>query len=259
MKKYKLYLIDLDGTIYRGKDTISSGVRFVKRLEKHHLDYLFLTNNTTRTPQMVVKKLRYHGVYTNENCIYTPSMATASYLLQKITRPVKVFIIGQAGLYSEILSHPELRYDEVSPDYVIVGMDTDLTYHKIRLAVTAIRNGAKFICTNADLNLPAGNELLPGNGSQCAMITAASGQKPFVVGKPEKLIIEKALELKGCRAKDALIIGDNYDTDILAGINANVDQLLTLTGVTKESDLNGKRLPTCIVNNLDEVDFNATE
>lgn len=255
MKNYRLFLIDLDGTIYRGQDTIASGVCFVQRLKEKQKDFLFLTNNTTRTPAMVVKKLAYHGVQTDPQHIYTPSMATSSYLLKKIKRPVKVFLIGQAGLFSEILSHPEFIYDEVDPDYVIVGMDTDLTYHKVRLAATAIRNGAQFICTNADMNLPSGQELLPGNGSQCAMIAAASGKKPFVVGKPEALIVNMALAKCQAQAEETLIVGDNYDTDILAGIHAQVDQLLVLTGVTKRQDLSNKLQPTIVVDNLDEVEI----
>lgn len=256
MKDYRLYLIDLDGTIYRGHDTIASGVDFVHRLQEQGKSYLFLTNNTTRTPEMVVKKLAGHGVETDCEHIYTPSMATVSYLLSRDPkRPLKVFLIGQVGLFSEILKYSEFSYSEVDPDYVIVGMDTDLTFHKVRVATTAIRRGAKFIGTNADLNLPAGNELLPGNGSQCAMIAAASGQSPLFIGKPEALIVDMALNRCHCKRQDALIVGDNYDTDIKAGFNAKVDQLLVLTGVTQRKDLAGARPATYVCNSLDEVQF----
>lgn len=256
MKDYQAYLIDLDGTIYRGEDTIESGVRFVKRLIQKGKDYLFLTNNTTRTPQMVVDKLKGHGIVTDKDHVYTPSMATAEYLLShNPKRPIGVYIIGQIGLWTEILQRPEFEYREDQPDYVIVGMDTDLTYNKVRVATRAIRNGAKFIGTNADLNLPLGDELIPGNGSQCAMIAAASGQEPFYIGKPEAIIVDMALKKINRQKSESLIVGDNYQTDISAGFNSQVDQLLTLTGVTQRADLQDKLQPTIVVNDLDEYEL----
>lgn len=256
MKDYRVFLIDLDGTVYRGKDTVESGVRFVHRLVEQKKDYLFLTNNTTRTPQMVVDKLKGHGIETDVSHVYTPSMATVSYILGKNhQKKIGVYIIGQVGLWSEVLKHPEFEVNEKNPDYVIVGMDTDLTYHKVTVASQAIRKGATFIGTNADMNLPTGDELIPGNGSQCAFVAAASGVQPFYIGKPESIIVNMALEKVGYDKKEALIVGDNYDTDIKAGFNSNVDQLLTLTGVTQKEDLQNKRQPSYVVNNLDEFEL----
>ena len=258
MKNYRLFLIDLDGTIYRGKETIASGVRFIKRLEEAHKDYLFLTNNTTRTPQMVVDKLKTHGVATDTAHIYTPCMATISYILKcqkKQTNKIGVYLIGQIGLWQEFIQNPAFELNETNPDYVVVGMDTDLTYHKIQVAVSAIRNGATFIGTNADLNLPSEKGLMPGNGSQCAMIAASSGQEPFYIGKPSSVIIDMVLAKYGCAKSDALMVGDNYDTDIKAGFNSNVDQLLVTTGITKAADIEGKRQPTILTNSLDQVEI----
>ena len=255
MKDYKLYLIDLDGTVYRGEDTISSGVDFVRRIQKEGKDYLFLTNNTTRTSKMVVEKLSKHGVKTDLKHVYTSSMATATYILNKhpYNKKIGVYIIGEIGLKSELLvQHSEFELNEKNPEYVIVGMDTDLTYHKVRVATRAIRNGATFIGTNADMNLPLGDELIPGNGSQCEFIAAATGKRPFYIGKPEAIIVDMALKLTGHTREETLIVGDNYNTDIQAGFNSDVDQLLTLTGVTTKEEIIGKRQPTIVVNNLNE-------
>lgn len=253
MKDYQTFLIDLDGTIYRGKQTIDAGVRFVKRLKQANKDYLFLTNNTTRTPQMVVDKLKSHGVITDIKHIYTPSIATASYILaNNKSKKIGVYIIGEIGLWSEIMSHPQFFVNEVNPSYVIVGMDTDLTYHKLRVATKAIYNGATFIGTNADLNLPSGSELLPGNGSVCTMLAAATRTKPLYIGKPETIIVDMALNKFNFDPKTTLIVGDNYDTDIKAGINSHVDTLLVYTGVTKKSEMVGKIASTYEVNSLDE-------
>jgi 4-nitrophenyl phosphatase len=131
-------------------------------------------------------------------------------------------------------------------------MDTDLTYHKIMVATNAIRNGAKFIGTNADVVLPAGHSFYPGNGSQCAMIAVASGQKPLFIGKPEKIIIDMALKRYNLERENCLLVGDNYDTDIKAGFNSQMDTLLVLTGVTQEQDLIGRKQPTYLVHSLDE-------
>ena len=153
------------------------------------------------------------------------------------------------------MQHPEFELNEENPDYVIVGMDTDLTYHKVRVASRAIRRGATFIGTNADMNLPAEDELIPGNGSQCAFVAAASGVEPLYIGKPESIIVKMALDKVGYSKDEALLVGDNYDTDIKAGFNSGVDQLLTLTGVTTKVDIADKRQPTILVNNLDEFEL----
>lgn len=258
MKNYRLFLVDLDGTIYRGKDTIDSGVRFIRRLESAGKDYLFLTNNTTRTPQMVVDKLANHGVKTDVSHIYTPCMATTSYILNREknrTGKIGVYLIGQIGLWREFTQNSAFELNDVNPDYVVVGMDMDLTYRKVQVAASAIRQGAKFIGTNADLNLPSDKGLMPGNGSQCAMIAAASGQEPFYIGKPSAVIINMVLAKMHCAKEDALLVGDNYDTDIKAGFNSQVDQLLVTTGITQAADIKGKPQPTLLFDSLDKVEL----
>lgn len=255
MKHYQSFLIDLDGTVYRGRETIAAGVRFVKRLQAAGLNYVFLTNNTTRTRAMVVKKLAGHGIKTDIDHVYTPSLASVAYLLkreQNYSGKIPVYIIGQTGLFRAFAQDPHFYIDDQTPQYVIVGMDTDLTYHKIMVATNAIRNGATFIGTNADVVLPAGHSFYPGNGSQCAMIAVASGKQPIFIGKPEKIIIEMALARYRLQRETCLLVGDNYDTDIKAGFNSHMDTLLTLTGVTQASDLEGKKQPTYLVNSLDE-------
>lgn len=255
MKKtdYKGYLIDLDGTIYRGHQTIETGVDFVHRLQEKNIPYLFLTNNTTRTREMVLKKLASHGIKTQIDHIYTPVLATIDYLLEKNSGidKIPVYIIGEVGLKEGLLNDPHFYFDEKNPKYVIVGMDTQMTYEKIRIAVRAIRNGAIFLGTNQDLNLPAGDELLPGNGSQCAMISAASGVEPIYIGKPSSIIVDYALKIIGLSKDKVVMVGDNYDTDIMTGVNYQMDTLLTLTGVTKKEELVDKLTPpTHIVEHL---------
>ncbi|QNQ81484.1 TIGR01457 family HAD-type hydrolase [Lactobacillus sp. PV034] len=255
MKKYNAYLIDLDGTIYRGSDTIDSGVRFVKRLQEKNIPYLFLTNNTTRTPEMVVAKLKGHGIETDVNHIYTPVLAAKTYLKEQnlTTTKIPVYLIGEQGLINGFLSDPRFYLDAQNPKYVIVGMDTDLTYKKVRTACRAIRNGATFIGTNADKVLPAANEFLPGNGSQCKMIEEATGQKPIYIGKPASPIIEYALQLINKNKDEVVMVGDNYQTDIKAGMDNGLDTILTLTGVSNLEEVEKEEAqPTYIVKNMDD-------
>ncbi|MDF7669523.1 TIGR01457 family HAD-type hydrolase [Lactobacillus sp. ESL0703] len=257
MKDYRLFLIDLDGTIYRGKDTIAAGVNFVHRLEEAGKDFLFLTNNTTRTPQMVVDKLAGHGIKTDINHVYTPCMATVSYLKKESPQlsPLKFYLIGETGLWHEFLQQTDFELDPYHPDYVVVGMDRDLTYRKVQVASDAIRNGATFIGTNGDVNLPSNEGLLPGNGSQCAMIAVSSGQEPLYIGKPSPIIVDMALAKMHCTKEQAILVGDNYDTDIKAGFNSQVDQLLVTTGITQPDDIKDKRQPTYVVDSLDQFEL----
>src|SRR5699024_11217631 len=113
--------------------------------------------------------------------------------------------------------------DDRNPKYVVVGMDTDLTYHKIRVATRAIRNGTTFIGTNADKNLPSGDELLPGNGALCTMIEVATGVKPTYIGKPSSIIVASALKMLTAQALDASIVVVHYDTDIMSLIESIID------------------------------------
>ena len=235
MTKYKGYMIDLDGTIYRGNDRIPEAKDFVERLQAANIPFLFLTNNTTRTPEMVCDFLASkHNIYVTTDHVYTPSMATASYLLREnggdLTNK-SIYIVGEIGLKKALLS-TGIKLNEYDPDYVVVGLDYDLTYHKVELATLAIKRGAKFIGTNEDTNLPNERGQVPGAGSVIAFVERAVQHEAFYIGKPRRPIMDAALEKMGLNASDCVMVGDNYNTDIKAGINAGIDQLLVYTGIS---------------------------
>lgn len=252
-KDYKGYLIDLDGTIYRGTESILEATKFIKRLQDAQIPYLFLTNNTTRTRQMVVDKLAGHGISATIDQIYTPSLATRDYLLAENNgKPTTIYLVGEIGLYQALLE-AGFTLDNQHPDYVIVGLDSDLTYDKIKKATLAIRSGSKFIGTNADKNLPNEEGLVPGAGSVIAFVEATVQKKAFYIGKPERIIVDMALQVLGLQKDDVLVVGDNYDTDIKAGINSEMDSLLVYTGVsTKEQVKRHSIQPTYEIDSLDE-------
>ncbi|MBF7125485.1 TIGR01457 family HAD-type hydrolase [Pediococcus pentosaceus] len=254
INSYGGYLIDLDGTIYRGKEKIPAAKRFIERLQEHNIPFLFLTNNTTKTPEDVAKNLRdNHDIKAETSNVYTAALATADYLDGIADQKHrKAYIIGELGLKRAILSKG-FEMDEDNPDYVVAGLDYDVTYHKFEIATLAVKKGAKFIGTNADTNLPNERGLVPGAGSVIALLERSTQQQALYIGKPETIIMEKALAVTGLSKDQVVMVGDNYMTDISAGINFGIDTLLVYTGVsTKELVAKQDIKPTHEVDSFDE-------
>ena len=253
---YEGYLIDLDGTIYRGSEPIPAGRRFVEQLQARQIPFLFLTNNTTKTPETVANRLANEfSIHVGPETVYTATLATIDYL-NDANKGKKVYVIGEPGLIEPILAAGYV-WEEDTPDYVVVGLDTDVTYEKFVVATLAIQKGATFIGTNPDKNIPTERGLLPGAGSVIAMIEASTQQKAIYIGKPEAIIMEKAVETLGMEKANVLMVGDNYTTDILAGINNGIDTLLVLSGFTQKADVPTLPVPpTYLVDSLDEWRFN---
>lgn len=254
MKKYSGFLIDLDGTVYKGTEKIVEAIDFIKELERRKLPYLFLTNNSTKPPREVAEKLSEMGVPCTADHVFTTSMATATYI-KELKREAKVYPIGEIGLY-EALKDCDLEIVEEEADIVVMGLDKAITYEKLAKGALQIRNGADFIATNGDVALPTERGFMPGAGSLISVLSVSTGIEPTFIGKPESIIVEQAIEVLGTPKSETLMIGDNYATDILAGINAGIDSLLVHTGVTtKEELLTIKNHPTYAINSLSEWIF----
>ncbi|CAJ1198310.1 Acid sugar phosphatase [Companilactobacillus paralimentarius] len=256
--KYQTYLIDLDGTMYRGKDRIPEAKVFIDNLNAKGIDYYFLTNNTTKTPQQVADNLtNNHQISARADQVVTPSLATAAYVKNMFDDDVKnhsAYVVGEYGLKSAVFG-TGIKLNETNPDVVIVGLDYDVTYHKFELATLAIKRGAFFIGTNADTNLPNERGLVPGAGSVISLVETSTQQKAKYIGKPERDIMDFAAKAKNFDPKTALMVGDNYNTDIKCGINANVDTLLVYTGVSTHEDIAKQEIkPTHEVESLDKWD-----
>lgn len=235
MKKYQGYLFDLDGTVYRGTEPIPEAVALLKQLKESDIPYMFVTNNSTKTPEDVAQTLTAMDIPCTAEDVITSSMALAGYLQEKHPE-AKVYVIGENGLWTAV-REAGFTVTANKPDYVAVGMDRQLTYEKLAEACLAIRGGATFLSTNPDVALPTERGLLPGNGSITALLQVATGVTPIFIGKPEPIIIRQALERLGLAASDVLMVGDNYQTDILAGLRAGVDTLFVQTGVTTAEEL----------------------
>lgn len=253
MKQYKGYLIDLDGTMYRGKEVINEAGDFVRRLKEKGLPYLFVTNNSSRRPEQVAEKLKAFGISAEKEQVFTTSMATAQFIADR--KPGSTaYVIGEEGIRSA-LEEKGITLQDESPDFVVVGIDRGINYEKLALACLGVRNGATFISTNGDIAIPTERGLLPGNGSLTSVVTVSTQTQPIFIGKPESIIMEQALEVLGVAKEDTLMVGDNYDTDIKAGMNAGLDTLLVHTGVTTKEILKQmEKQPTYTINTLDEWD-----
>ena len=227
---------DMDGVIYRGGKLIDGAKEFVDRLISSNDKFLFLTNNSEQTPIDLKLKLEHLGIEgINEDNFITSAMATAMFLKSQ-KENAKVFVVGGAGLINE-LYNVGFSISETNPDYVVVGKTTNFNFDSIKKAVRLIENGAKFIGTNPDVVDPteSGNE--PACGTILAAIEVASGYKPYVVGKPNSLMMTLATRKMGVHADDTVMIGDRMDTDIVGGMEAGMKSALVLSGVSKQEDL----------------------
>lgn len=200
---------------------------------------------------MVADTLSDLGYPVTKEQVYTPSMATAQYIYDQNPQ-AKVYMIGEVGLETALVEKG-LTITSEAPDYVVIGLDREITYEKLSLACLAIRNGAKFISTNGDVAIPTERGLLPGNGALTSVITVSTGVEPTFIGKPERIIMEEALKLIQLPAQDVAMIGDNYFTDILAGIHANMPTIYIEGGVSKREDvMNYDTPPTHVLKDLTE-------
>ncbi|WP_295775790.1 TIGR01457 family HAD-type hydrolase [uncultured Limosilactobacillus sp.] len=257
MKHYDTYFIDLDGTIYQGKNRIPAAATFIQRLKDHGKRILYLTNNSTRTPEEVAQVLtKDHQIPTDPKDVYTSALATADYV-KSIARTgqERVNVIGEWGLQKALLDRG-FYLTTYHPDFVVVGMDMNATYEDFATSVLNIQRGAKFIGTNPDTNLPNERGMLPGAGSLVALVHyATQAVEPIVVGKPHALIMEMALQYTGKQVDQVLMVGDNFHTDIQAGQAVGMDTLLVYTGVSKRSEVaKESQQPTYQINSLDEWD-----
>ena len=253
MKDYQGYFIDLDGTTYKGTKRIPAAARFIKRLQDADKTVLFVTNNSTRTPEFVANNLREnHQINVTADNVYTTALATADYLDKVAGDRRRVYVVGESGL-RKALEQRHFQLTDQQPDYVVVGLDSQVTYAKLETAVLLIRAGATFIGTNADSNLPNERGMVPGAGSLVKLVEYATQQKPIMIGKPEATIMKLALAKADLTRDQVVMVGDNYNTDIRAAINTGMESLLVYTGLsTPEQVAKMAVQPTHTVKSLDE-------
>ncbi len=235
MEKHLSLLIDLDGTMYRGTQAIPDAARFMERVRQEGLRFLFLTNNSSRTPEAVAEHLSSLGIAAKAEEVVTASQAAAHYMAEHL-QCRRVYCIGEEGLI-RALTEAGLELVETAPEAVVQGIDRYFDYGKLAKAVNFIRSGAASILTNPDLLLPSEAGFLPGAGSIAASIRSGSGKEPIVIGKPSRIMMDYALNKIGSSSRQTLVIGDNLHTDIAAGAATGCRTALILSGVTTRDNL----------------------
>ncbi|TCP53278.1 4-nitrophenyl phosphatase [Tumebacillus sp. BK434] len=253
LQETEAFLIDLDGTLYRGKDVIPDAPAFIRWLEATGRKYLYVTNNSSRRPEQVAEHLRALGIPAETEHVFTSSMVAAQYIKEHGGAGKKAFVIGEEGL-RDALTDVGIELTDQHPDYVVQGIDRSFSYDKLKTASLSIQAGAVYLATNVDKALPTEQGLLPGAGSLLAAVKTASGADPVVMGKPEARMIDYAVELLGVAKERAVVVGDNLETDILAGVNAGVRTVLVLSGFSKQEHVGAAEgKPTVIVDSLTDL------
>ena len=231
----KGFLCDMDGVIYHG-NRILDGVReFVTWMIENNKKFVFLTNSPERTPHELSMKLERMGLAVSPDHFYTSAMATAEFLNAQ-SPGCTAYVIGEAAL-SKALYDQKIYMNDVNPEYVVIGETRTYSFEKLEKAIALVNKGAKLIGTNPDTIGVTETGIMPATGSLIAPIEIATGKKAYFVGKPNPLMLRHGLNKIGCHSADIALIGDRMDTDIIAGIESNVDTVLVLSGVTKKEDI----------------------
>jgi NagD protein len=228
------WLMDMDGVLVHESQGLPGAAEFIDRLKERATPFLVLTNNSIYTPRDLSARLRSSGLDIPEQSIWTSALATARFLSDQ--RPEgSAFVVGEAGLTTALHTAGYTLTDR-APDYVVLGETRTYSFERITQAIRLIGDGARFIATNPDATGPSGDGPLPATGSVAALISRATGVDPYFVGKPNPLMMRSALNVLDAHSEETAMIGDRMDTDIVAGIEAGLETVLVLTGVTSKEE-----------------------
>ncbi len=240
-------VFDMDGVLWRGKETLPGVVEFFDWARAEGLPCLMATNNSMSTQAMYVERLGKIGVSVEREQIITSGTAVRDYLRQTYPADVTVGAVGMAALYEVLFEDGGFVRDDHRPQVQVVGTDLGFVYDDLKRACLAIRAGAAFIGTNPDTTLPTEEGLVPGCGALLAAITAATGTLPTVIGKPETYMFTLCAERLGLAPSQVLMIGDRLDTDILGANRIASRTALVLTGVSQREEIETTGIEPSIV------------
>jgi 4-nitrophenyl phosphatase len=246
-------ILDMDGVLWEGETPLPGMAEFLSFLRAENIRRVLATNNASLTPDSYVRKLARMGADVGRDEILTSATATAAYLRTVVRPGEKIFIIGEEGLVRAVeeAGLTAAGPDDARADYVVCGMDRGLNWQKLAAATIHLRAGARFIGTNPDLTFPTERGIAHGNGAILAALTAASGVKPTVIGKPYPSLYQMALRQMGIPKAGVAALGDRMETDILGARKAGIKSILVLTGVSSRREAGrSKYRPTLVIEDL---------
>ena len=235
MSEITSWLTDMDGVLVHENHALPGAAEFLQRLTERERPYLVLTNNSIFTPRDLSARLEVSGLQVPEERIWTSALATAIFLRRQVGKG-RAFVIGEAGL-TTALHEVGFVLTETDPDVVVLGETRNYSFDLLTTAIRLISAGARFIATNPDVTGPSTTGPLPATGAVAAMITAATGRKPYFVGKPNPMMIREAMNRIDAHSEHTAFIGDRMDTDIIAGTEAGLQTHLVLSGSTRAEDI----------------------
>jgi 4-nitrophenyl phosphatase len=257
----RLVILDMDGVLYRGDQTLPGAADLVRRIREAGVEVRYATNNSMFTRQSYAHRLREMGIPATSDEIVTSTWATIEHLRRHAPDVRSVLAVGADGMVAELTGAgyavvpiaAAAKRPDGRVDAVIVGLDPEFDEARLQTAAAAIRDGARFLATNADARYPTPDGFRPGAGAIVSAIAAASDATPLVIGKPEPAMFATILEDVGVTPDEALVIGDNPDSDIAGAHRSGINSVLVLTGVTDGEaavHLDGPRRPDHVVPDL---------
>lgn len=254
-------IIDMDGVLWEGNRALAGLTEFFQCLRKQSLPFILATNNASLTQDQYIDKLKLMGVSASHKEILTSSMATAHYLAEQVSQnasPPSAYVIGEEGLRQPLIQQGFRLIESFDPDapadFVICGLDRQLTWDKLADASLHLHAGAQFIATNADTSLPTERGPVVGNGAILAALQATTQVSPIVMGKPEPIMYQQAMKILGVAPEKTIAIGDRLNTDILGAVNTNIRSIMVLTGISQEKDIQSVDYqPTWVMSDIQEV------
>ena len=242
----------MDGVIYHGNRLLPGVKEFLEWLRKNDKKFLFLTNSSQSTPKELQQRLGRMGLEVEESHFYTSALATARFLSTQ-SPGCSAFVVGEHGLMNALYEEG-ITYNDVNPDYVVVGESNSYNFEMITKAIRLVNAGAKLIGTNCDLTGPSESGIIPACRALVAPIELATSKQAYYVGKPNPLMMRTGIKMLSVHSEDAAIIGDRMDTDIVSGIETGMDTVLVLSGVTtKEECLKFPYRPRIILNGVGDI------
>ena len=255
LKNKKLWLFDMDGTVYLGNNLFEGVIELLSAIEKNGGKYIFITNNSSKGKRDYVTKVNKMGIKATEENFYTSVDASISLLKERLgdkliyAQGTKSFIDNLKGSGLNITT----EYDE-GAECVIVGFDMELNMEKLTNTCKTLLKDVPYYATNPDWVCPTEFGYIPDCGSMCFGIEKATGKKPFFIGKPNPTMIEEIMKKEGVCKEDVVVLGDRLYTDIASGVNAGVDTVFVLSGEGTIKDYEeSEAKSTFVLNHVKEI------